>query len=289
MDVSWSEAQRAETNVIARGGDRAATLWVIRYTHSSKIFQRVCVPFYFVSVGSLKNMYLMYLLLYLLLSSRGRRCGRLRSRQNSAALRFFAHIHRPYSRRCRVGCKVVDAGSSLRAIAFAPKLRCAPFFRSHPSPLLTPLSRRLRLSSRMPTTAKPSRSLFTKKGRRAEVGAMDVSWSEAQRAETNVIARGGDHAATLWVIRYTHSSKTFQRVCVPFYFVSVGSLKNMYLMYLLLYLLLSTLGRRCGRLRSRQNSAALRFDTHIHRPYSRRCRVGCGCRRACRRQRSPPF
>jgi hypothetical protein len=31
------------------------------------------------------------------LSSRGRRCGRLRSRQNSAALRFSAHIHRPYS------------------------------------------------------------------------------------------------------------------------------------------------------------------------------------------------
>jgi hypothetical protein len=31
------------------------------------------------------------------LSSRGRRCGRLRSRKNSAALRFHAHIHRPYS------------------------------------------------------------------------------------------------------------------------------------------------------------------------------------------------
>jgi hypothetical protein len=25
MDVSWSEAQRAETNAIARGGDRATT------------------------------------------------------------------------------------------------------------------------------------------------------------------------------------------------------------------------------------------------------------------------
>jgi hypothetical protein len=37
--------------------------------------------------------------------------------------------------------------------------------------------------------------------------------------------------------------------------------------------------RRCGRLRSRQNSAALRFFAHIHRPYSRRCRVGCDCRR----------
>jgi hypothetical protein len=31
------------------------------------------------------------------LSSRGRRCGRLRSRKNSAALRFSVHIHRPYS------------------------------------------------------------------------------------------------------------------------------------------------------------------------------------------------
>jgi hypothetical protein len=38
-------------------------------------------------------------------------------------------------------------------------------------------------------------------------------------------------------------------------------------------------GRRCGRLRSRQNSATLRFHAHIHRPYSRRYRVGCDCRR----------
>jgi hypothetical protein len=29
-----------------------------------------------------------------------------------------------------------------------------------------------------------------------EVGAMDVSWSEAQRAETNVIARSDDRATT---------------------------------------------------------------------------------------------
>jgi hypothetical protein len=34
-------------------------------------------------------------------------------------------------------------GSTLRAITFTKKLRCAPFLRSHPSPLLTPLSRRL--------------------------------------------------------------------------------------------------------------------------------------------------
>jgi hypothetical protein len=40
-------------------------------------------------------------------------------------------------------CSVVDARSSMRAITFAQKLRCAPFFRSHPSPLLTPLPRRL--------------------------------------------------------------------------------------------------------------------------------------------------
>jgi hypothetical protein len=31
--------------------------------------------------------------------SNRRRCGRLRSRKNSAALRFYAHIHRPYSAR----------------------------------------------------------------------------------------------------------------------------------------------------------------------------------------------
>jgi hypothetical protein len=30
----------------------------------------------------------------------------------------------------------------------------------------------------------------------ARVGAMDMSWSEAQRAETNVIARGDDRATT---------------------------------------------------------------------------------------------
>jgi hypothetical protein len=31
----------------------------------------------------------------------------------------------------------------------------------------------------------------------ARVGAMDVSWSEAKRAETNVIARSDDRATTL--------------------------------------------------------------------------------------------
>jgi hypothetical protein len=50
------------------------------------------------------------------------------------------HIHRPYSRRCRVGCKVV-ARSTLRAITFV----CARFasHRLTSSPLLAPLSRRL--------------------------------------------------------------------------------------------------------------------------------------------------
>jgi hypothetical protein len=40
-----------------------------------------------------------------------------------------------------------------------------------------------------PTTARRQR-LWTSSG----VGAMDVSWSEAQRAETNVIARSDDRA-----------------------------------------------------------------------------------------------
>jgi hypothetical protein len=30
MDVSWSEAKRAETNVIARSGDRATTMGIRR-------------------------------------------------------------------------------------------------------------------------------------------------------------------------------------------------------------------------------------------------------------------
>jgi hypothetical protein len=34
------------------------------------------------------------------------------------------------------GAAIVVARSSLRAITFTKKLRCAPFFRSHPSPLL---------------------------------------------------------------------------------------------------------------------------------------------------------
>jgi hypothetical protein len=75
---------------------------------------------------------------------------------------------------------MVVVRSTLRAIAFTKKLRYAPFFRSHPSPLLTPFRRPFR----------------------------QLRWSSR--------------------------------------------------------------GRRCGRLRSRKNSAALRFSVHIHRPYSRR-------------------
>jgi hypothetical protein len=72
--------------------------------------------------------------------SLSRRSGRLRSRQNSASLRFNAHIHRPYCVDVHIrGRRTVVARSSLRAITFAPKLRCAPTR----IPQLTPLSRRL--------------------------------------------------------------------------------------------------------------------------------------------------
>jgi hypothetical protein len=42
--------------------------------------------------------------LSIFMSSRGRRCRRLRSRQNSAALRFCTHIHRPYCVDVPVHC-----------------------------------------------------------------------------------------------------------------------------------------------------------------------------------------
>jgi hypothetical protein len=45
-------------------------------------------------------------------------------------------VVRPYiAPRLILTQSFVVARSSLRAITFAPKLRCAPFFRSHPSPL----------------------------------------------------------------------------------------------------------------------------------------------------------
>jgi hypothetical protein len=49
--------------------------------------------------------------------SHGRRSGRLRSRQNSAALRFNAHIHRPYCVDVHIRCSssVAAAGDYVRA------------------------------------------------------------------------------------------------------------------------------------------------------------------------------
>jgi hypothetical protein len=69
MDVSWSEAQRAETNVIARSDDRATTIWGIRakgtkgtyesyannliYKKVHIFFANMCTFFSVVSVGPL--------------------------------------------------------------------------------------------------------------------------------------------------------------------------------------------------------------------------------------------
>jgi hypothetical protein len=96
MDVSRSEAQRAETNVIARSVDNgcrrflkvAARSSLRAITFAPKLR---CAPF------------------------------------------FRSH---PSPLHLLTSTSVVAARSSLRAITFAPKLRCAPFFRSHPSPLL---------------------------------------------------------------------------------------------------------------------------------------------------------
>jgi hypothetical protein len=64
---------------------------------------------------------------------------------------------------------------------------------------------------------------------------MDVNAkTERSGVETNVIARSDDHATT----------------------TNCNDLRGL------------SSGRRCGRLRSRKNSAALRFSAHIHRPYS---------------------
>jgi hypothetical protein len=111
MNVSWSEAQRAETNVIARSDDPATTNGYHRQSlrkESSSSAQRTPIlsakdsnPFrrglqslpQRTPILCAKDSHL------LRRNSRGRRCGRLRSRQNSAALRYSAHIHRPYSAR----------------------------------------------------------------------------------------------------------------------------------------------------------------------------------------------
>jgi hypothetical protein len=74
------------------------------------------------------------------------------------------------------------------------------------------------------------------------VGAMDVSRSEAQRADTNVIARIDDHASTT---AYRPDVEATIRAVV-----AAGDYVRAKL--------------RCAP-----------FSTHIHRPYSRRYRVGC--------------
>jgi hypothetical protein len=156
MDVSWSEAQRAETNVIARGGDRATTMESDDRAMTMGIRRRRHCA---MSTISGRRRSVVAAGDYVRAKTPLRSVFPLTSIAPTALTSTFM-----LSRRCRVGCNVVAARSSLRAITFAPKLRCAPFCHSHPSPhcadvaiqALTPLSRRLRSSSRMPTTAKPS-------------------------------------------------------------------------------------------------------------------------------------
>jgi hypothetical protein len=106
MDVSWSEAQRAETNVIARSDDRTTTRANRSHRHPDDRTHHGTSVHPLSSRGryhhplSSRSRYHHSLsshgCYFHPLSSHGRRCGRLRSRKNSAALRFFAHIHRPY-------------------------------------------------------------------------------------------------------------------------------------------------------------------------------------------------
>jgi hypothetical protein len=57
----------------------------------------------------------------------------------------------------------------------------------------------------------------------ARVGAMDVSWSEAQRAETNVIARSDDHAATT-ITGYKVHTVVAKRKGIRYIFFSYNNL-----------------------------------------------------------------
>jgi hypothetical protein len=55
----------------------------------------------------------------------------------------YVHIHRPYSRRCRVGCEVAAAASVARSSQARVGCEC----RRRPIASLTILPRRLRISS----------------------------------------------------------------------------------------------------------------------------------------------
>jgi hypothetical protein len=131
MDVSRSEAQRAETNVIARSDDRAAT------TEQRRPRDDFATTPFDIRPRAVRLM------------SADRPPNGWRMPHG----RCINGIYTAFKRRFRCAVDVarstlglrrsVFARSTLRAITFTPKLRCAPFFRSHPSPLLTPLSRRL--------------------------------------------------------------------------------------------------------------------------------------------------
>jgi hypothetical protein len=132
MDVSRSEAKRAETNVIARSVDRATTTngdnhcakshhslrrksqsfaqrTAVLCAEDSSPLSRGLLSFAQriigfcagcrVIVAQSSHGHRTIVARSLRGLSRGRRCGRLRSRKNSAALRFYAHIHRPYTVR----------------------------------------------------------------------------------------------------------------------------------------------------------------------------------------------
>jgi hypothetical protein len=155
MDVSRSEAQRAETNVIARSVDRATTVQQPRDARSddpattngwrqqslrkesSSSAQRTPIlsakdsnPFrkglqsfpQRTPILSAEDCH------PLRRNSRGRRDGRFRSRQNSATIRFSNHLHRPYFARHSIHTLASVSKSPTRNINFRTlnklKLHC---------------------------------------------------------------------------------------------------------------------------------------------------------------------
>jgi hypothetical protein len=157
MDVSWSEAQRAETNVIARSDDRATTRANRSHRHPDDRTHHGTSVHSLSSRGRYHHP----------LSSRGRYHHSLSSRGRYIhSLSSHGRYHHPLSSRGRYHHPLSSHGRYHHSLSSRGRYhhplssrgrRCGRLrscktplrsvLHSHPSPLLTPLSRRLLLSS----------------------------------------------------------------------------------------------------------------------------------------------
>jgi hypothetical protein len=89
--------------------------------------------------------------------------------------------------------------------------------------------RRIRLSSHSAVVARSSlRAITFVCARFASLRLTSIAPTHARNGRLQYLRNLNSE------IRYTYSSKSVRRICVPFYFVSDKSVENMYLLYLLL-------------------------------------------------------